>query len=269
MPADTSHPSFDQPEDTSTSIWRYLDSAKLFSLLLNRTLVYCRLDKLPDPYEGRLTRSRLAEINHIDEALSTKYEKPIRIMPGIDDLIRRTAFVNCWCLQNCESHAQWRIYSGTQDGAAIKTTYSKLVDKLSNEDLVGLIRYIDYENDNMNSNNLLELAMHKRDVFEYESEVRIVRWGTSTAKYFYSSGNPPQIIDVPVDLEDLIDEIVISPYAPNWYFEVVSRLVELCDLKIPIVWSSMRAEPPEVYNPVSPERERLIRELTGGSINEA
>lgn len=265
MSADTAHPVFDQPEDTSMSVWRYLNTAKLLSLLLTRTLVYCRLDELPDPFEGRVTRSHLAWLAKIEEAINAKSETPAQRLPGMDSLIRSTVFVNCWCLQNTESQAQWRIYSGTEDGAAMKTTYSKLVNTLSNKDFVGLVRYIDYENDEIGSTNILALAMHKRDVFEYEHEVRIVRWGMSTDEECDNSGALPQVIDVPVDLEDMLDEIVLSPYAPSWYYDAVARLVEQCDLGIPVVWSSMRAEPPEDYNPVSPEREKLFRQITGSS----
>ncbi|MEE9130335.1 MAG: DUF2971 domain-containing protein [Phycisphaerales bacterium] len=269
MSADTTHPVFDQPEDTSISVWRYLNTAKLLSLLLTRTLVYCRLDELPDPFEGRFTRRRLAKLAQIEEAINAQSETPARRLPGFDSLIRCTAFVNCWCLQNAESHAQWRIYSGTEDGAAIKTSYSKLVDNLSSKDLLGLIRYIDYENDEITSNNLLALAMHKRNVFEYEREVRIVRWGMATGEEYDSSGHLPQIIDVPVDLEEMLDEIVISPYAPNWYYDVVAQFVKQCGLRIPVVWSSMRAEPPEDYNPVSHEREKLIQQITANSSTRA
>lgn len=269
MSADTTHPVFDQPEDTSISVWRYLNTAKLLSLLLTRELVYCRLDELPDPFEGRITRSRVARIVQAEEAIEAQDEAPAQCLPGLASFLRRTAFVNCWCLQNAESHAQWCIYSGTGDGAAIKTSYSKLVDTLSNKDLVGLVRYIDYEHDEIDSANLLALAMHKRDVFEYEREVRIVRWGTSTDDECDSSGDLPQVIDVPVDLEEMLDAIVISPYAPTWYYDVVARLVEQCGLRIPVVPSSMRAEPPEDYNPVSHKREKLFRQLTANSSTEA
>lgn len=265
MSADTSHTVFDQPEDTSISVWRYLNTAKLLSLLLTHKLVYCRLDELPDPFEGRFTRRRLARIAKFEEAINAQSETPARRLPGFDSIVRQTVFVNCWCLQNAESEAQWRIYSGAGDGAAMKTTYSKLVDALSTKDFVGLVRYIDYENDEIDSSNLLALAMHKRDVFEYEHEVRIVRWSMSTGEEHDSSCNLGQIIDVDVDLEEMLDEIVISPYAPNWYYDVVARLVDQSGLRIPVVWSSMRAEPAEGYNPVPHQREEMFRQITASS----
>ena len=48
------HPSF-QPIGKRTKIWRYMDFAKFVSFLSKRSLYFCRVDKLGDPFEGTLS----------------------------------------------------------------------------------------------------------------------------------------------------------------------------------------------------------------------
>jgi hypothetical protein len=59
------HPSFRQPKDPSVLVWRYMDLAKLLSLLSLQKLYLRRLDLLPDKYEGvypRRVRQVLAKV---------------------------------------------------------------------------------------------------------------------------------------------------------------------------------------------------------------
>ncbi|MFN8224152.1 MAG: hypothetical protein U0R50_13000 [Gaiellales bacterium] len=50
---DATHPVFNAPPD-DTVVWRYIDLAKLISLLDHRALYFARADTLGDPHEGAL-----------------------------------------------------------------------------------------------------------------------------------------------------------------------------------------------------------------------
>jgi hypothetical protein len=56
---------FREPDDPDITIWRYIDLAKLLSLLSSSTLWFSRADRLGDPHEGSLgaaTRRALLEV---------------------------------------------------------------------------------------------------------------------------------------------------------------------------------------------------------------
>ena len=52
MPAQSNHPVFEAPSDTSIKLWRYMDFTKFVSLLDSNSLFFSRADLLGDPYEG-------------------------------------------------------------------------------------------------------------------------------------------------------------------------------------------------------------------------
>lgn len=45
-----SHPCFPQQRDANVKVWRYMDLAKLISLIQSRRLYLARLDQLADPF---------------------------------------------------------------------------------------------------------------------------------------------------------------------------------------------------------------------------
>src|SRR3979490_1899645 len=54
MPA-RDHPSFRQARNPNATIWRYTRYDKVVSMLLTKSLCFCRTDKFADPLEGRYT----------------------------------------------------------------------------------------------------------------------------------------------------------------------------------------------------------------------
>ena len=42
--------------------------------------------------------------------------------------------------------------------------------------MVGMVSYIDYESETFSDDNVLNYVIHKRRSFEYEKEVRAMRW---------------------------------------------------------------------------------------------
>lgn len=50
------HPVFTPPSDRDTGVWRYMDFAKLVSLLATQALFFARAESLNDPFEGSYPR---------------------------------------------------------------------------------------------------------------------------------------------------------------------------------------------------------------------
>lgn len=231
-----SKPLFPQPSDFSTKVWRYLDLAKAVSLLQTGELFFCRLDSFSDQHEGAITRPMSHSVVKMAAGLGS---------PDTAEMLtigrrctRKLVYANCWHLNPTESEAMWQLYSPNNQGIAIQTTYQKLASGFLNSgnSLIGMVTYIDYELDRFTMNNFLEAFMHKRQAFSHEQEVRMLihRFdqlpNQPTLEEFRNCEAKldvqPRNISIPWNLEDNVERIVVNPYAPRWYFDMVRKLVE-------------------------------------------
>ncbi len=239
------HECFEQPKRRESRVWRYMDVAKLVSLLQTRSLYLSRIDRLHDPYEGRIGR-------HVHDTLAAAVVMDPRLQIFIDSIpdtekFVRCYFVNCWCLQEHESDALWRIYGGLQNaGIAIRSTYGELVRQLPSTDFIGLVKYLDYGAVGFSLGNVLNQVMHKRTQFSYENEVRIVRAPSEfiidRESHRVNLENVPLGVPCEIDPNKLIEAIVTSPYMDDWLVEVIRRLVEKYELIVPVEISSMKQD---------------------------
>src|ERR1035437_9360248 len=129
MPYEPNHPVFTLPQGGDQTIWRYIDLAKLVSLLKDRALYLSRADLLGDPYEGSTTRlvveSRRAEFQEMG--------KPefFVLLTDVNRDSRLDTYVNCWHLSPHESAAMWSQYAKQGVGVAIKATVPRLTKNLT------------------------------------------------------------------------------------------------------------------------------------------
>jgi len=109
----TTHPSFQQPSDTTMPVWRYLSLAKLISFLSDRALYFARSDLLGDPHEGTITVHNAANI-------MTQFCDPLQpdLIVKVRKMWRLFTYVSCWHLNNIESEAMWKLYCPSNDGVA-------------------------------------------------------------------------------------------------------------------------------------------------------
>src|SRR5437899_324697 len=110
--------SFDAPEP-GQHLWRYVDFARCMSLIETQSLYFCRGVRLTDPWEGELC---LPLIEELREGLGKDYESEI-------ESIRRTRkeiYLNCWHLNEHQSMAMWKLYTKSDEGIAVLTTFDRL-----------------------------------------------------------------------------------------------------------------------------------------------
>ena len=225
-------PSFD------TTLWRYMDFAKLVSLLEDRALFFARADKVGDPFEGawsdvNLTTLKLAKEeagNGNTSAAVTAWS----MIVGTARNERRFTLINCWHASEHESEAMWRLYSGLGYGLAIKTDFKSLVHSFTYRvpDIVAEVDYISYETDLMPW-SMQAPFLHKRMGFAHEREVRaIIRCHNykptdqdDVQQIDYSSDACEVGIPFAVDPADLIHEVVVSPYSEPWMLDLVRSVV--------------------------------------------
>lgn len=253
------------PSNKSVVLWRYLDLAKLVALLSDRKLHLARADVFPDRHEGSIT-------NGMMEALKRQFAdraEPSKQLSEFRKLMKESIFISCWCKEP-ESEAMWKLYCRDNYGVAITVVYQDIeVSFVTQNGLyIAPVQYLDYQTQGFPQDNLLYPFFHKRPAFAYEEEVRIAKWcsehlpgkrvrdHTPTEEeerldeYELKHGEELKVergtgILLEFDVETLIRNIVVHPYAPEWYFKAVKLVIEKFTpvLGEKVEWSSLRTEP--------------------------
>ncbi|MFT3838874.1 MAG: DUF2971 domain-containing protein [Myxococcaceae bacterium] len=183
-----------EPRDLNATLWRFMDFTKYVAMLREGALYFTRADQLPDPYEGRREAGRLLQ------------------EPQEDDRLHRSVFLSCWHQNEKESAAMWRIYLGSDEGVAIKTSVEQLRHSLAATPVrlhVGKVAYLDEPPER----DELDPFFTKRQSFDYERELRVLwrseRESDERGRY------------LPADLEALVSQVVVPPGASHWFEDLV------------------------------------------------
>ena len=220
------HPEFEEPQDEEIKIWRYLDFTKFVSYLNKKALFFTRADKLDDRFEGKFTD---ADINRWKDVLKIKRRtEKIEILNGF----RKVINISSWHINECESAAMWQ------------STFKRLKDSFKvnkvDEIYIGFVKYIDYEKDSIPDGNIFNPFLYKRKSFEHEKELRAIIMKFALVEQ--TKGKHILYIDpewignyVKSDLSVLIENIVVSPTAPDWFAELIRSIMNkfgLTDIEI-------------------------------------
>jgi hypothetical protein len=239
----TGHPAF-HPPDRSCTLWRYMDLAKLLSLLEARSLYFPRSDTFEDPYEGTLSKAIVDAVRtqekegHLPAGMMDQYLK------NLEDR-RREMYISCWFASEHESAAMWKLYLQAPQGVAIRTTHDALVSALTPSPLsmgTTLVQYVDYRAAPIPIGNIFFPFVFKRISFEHERELRALIWALEDK-------NRPHIPNgalgaaVAIDPTVLISAIHVSPAAPKWFGELVTSLVRRYGLTCSVIHSSLYERP--------------------------
>jgi len=215
-----------RPPKENVTVWRYINFIKFFDMIDSEELFFCRVDQLDDPFEGKF---RLKD-----------YEETRSIWQN-EETIRKHYFVNCWHINEFQSDAMWRIYLDTKNGIAIKSNFENIVKSLEptlDDIQISTIRYIDNNNvsfsDLRKENEILDgwasinQFTYKRISFEHEKELRLYYVDTPipTVSKSVETRNPIDFKKIGINLDSLISEIVIAPFADPWFLDLIHRLLE-------------------------------------------
>lgn len=227
-----------------SSIWRYMDLAKLIALFSDQALHFARCDQLDDPFEGAIGST---ERKHIwDDHYRKFFEQAIRNPPegfefklsdaelaelaeqverAMDNFGRSSGrhlqrcYVSCWHENLGESEALWQLYGrDMQRAVAVRTTVDSLNQALSDDPWIqiGRVSYIDYRR---RFAKVQAPYFFKRLSFQHEKEIRAVHRDHDT------SSPLPWGISLPVDVSVLVEAVHITPQAPAWYAGVVADVL--------------------------------------------
>ncbi len=238
------HPSFTPPPPNAV-LWRYLDFTKFVSLLDRNALFFARADRLGDPFEG--SYSKLNKVLRPAIYGDSLPPATIQAFSNFTKEARRFTLVNCWHCSDYESAAMWKLYSRERDGIAIKTDFKAMKDSLTCHEsvYVGTVRYVDYENTFIDESNIFSAYLSKRKSFEHESEVRALIQDIPSSDGAVDLSRDIHEIGtyLSVNISALIKEVVIAPYAEDWFIELVQSVSNRYGLEAPIRKSSLSETP--------------------------
>ncbi len=247
----------DKRPDLSTPLWRYMDFAKFVALLEHRAIYFARADRLGDKFEGA---SGIAERRPKWEAFYLDiFRESIRTAPGatesappveevesqatrllrefnaIAEQDRLRTFVSCWHANSVESEALWRLYCPPPTvGVAIRTDVTALKESLGDDpDIeIGRVQYVDFRK---SFAGIHDRIFWKRKSLSHEAEVRAV------IQRFEPQDLPG--LSVAADLPRLMQAVVPSPFAPEWFTALLKATMVRFEVEAPIFKSELLSEP--------------------------
>jgi hypothetical protein len=238
------NPSFEQPEDETLKLWRYMDFTKFISLLETRKLFFSRSDMFDDRFEGSSTKLNVQIRSDLIEKTGED------IIGDILQHLRKYVAINCWHENEHESAAMWLLYLKSNEGIVILSDWRRLKQSIIDNRTVhiGRVKYIDYETEKILFSHRLSNYLYKRKSFEHEKEVRAIVSDVPKPE------NPELIFDssvetinggvsVSVSLEVLIRKVYIAPTAPQWFFELVTSVVRTYGFNFEVIKSSIDSDP--------------------------
>lgn len=230
MTDDNYHPSFLQPDYENIKVWRYMDFAKFVSMIKSKSLFLNRVDSYPeDPIEGTIPENNKEISKHMHPYIDTFYIQNVQS----NEELRKRAFVNCWHMNDYESIAMWKLYTNTIESVTIETTYSKLKSILPEDFFIGLVEYIDYKKETINTLHTPTPFMYKGKEYIHESEVRILNMEVKSEggqyKFNEKELKTHKFIEN-LDINDLINKIYVHPKSQEWFFELVKEICSTCGI---------------------------------------
>lgn len=212
--------SFMTPDDMN--IARYINFTELIDLLETQELHFTNSRCFEDGYEGEIPTNFFNGWSHESK------KDYLNLINSIKDI--RNVYVNCWNKFESESYALWKIYTNPKNGICIKTTAGRLRSSLKNSDIrIYKVKYIDsykemitktepayyYREDSRLSINTRIMETLKFKPYDYENEIRAiyVDYSRDFCKRFK------------VNLNLLIENIFVSPFAPDWFYSLVEKII--------------------------------------------
>jgi hypothetical protein len=251
-------PSLPLPSDDQ-QVWRYLDFAKFVAMLDSSELYLARADTFVDPFELAIPRLDVAAAReaaltllrggaaaregviaylayHGERAADDLRELPDeRLGRELLRLTNHSLYVSCWHMNDDESAAMWTVYLNGREGVALQTTVGALRAELDAGSAdtpvyVGAITYLDYQRQSWGQYRPFNAVMHKRRSFAHEQELRAVvvrpTWSELADYAEHPDRLPSQTgVGIPVNLDRLIQRVVVSPRAREWYVNLVASML--------------------------------------------
>lgn len=254
-------PTKEEPENIFMYIFIQIYNAVMYNLgtinAENSNLIRDYTQKLTEAYVNKDYDKIRNILFNIDECESF-------VNRNIKEFYRNNTFVSCWHIADTESDAMWKVYSN-KNGIAIKTNIGKLeqyldfsvIEKEGYEAVMNRIIYEDKNKlfNNVNNKTGSELISTGKDdpsyfffikkhCYSYENELRVLFFKRPNSissnkdnslklNYIHKLEeinpiNKKNIFNIKIkaDLTEFIDEIIVSPFVPDYYLTTLYCLFE-------------------------------------------
>ncbi len=241
--------------EENLKISRYLDLTKFLDFVEFNRLYFRQVDKYDDVLEGCFPK----QIYELAKGITVTGADGIPHNNGIIEQTkfrRKSNYVSCWTLSNPENMGMWNVYGG-KNGLAIQTRVSILQSELEAAPSkytdethtlmrlepiklkVSSIRYINHSNvdpDNLKLELIKNPILLKNIGYSYENEIRFI-YDTVTPTLHQRLGDG---FCLNVDANKIIEKILVSPAADEWFFELIKSVLSKYDLDNRVFWSDLR-----------------------------
>jgi hypothetical protein len=227
------------PDDEDVAIWRFMNMEKFRDLMATGELYFCRADLFEnDKREGLPPEQYLPALLGLNPLLLSD-RQTLNHHLGSFAQFRESFYISCWHFFRSETDAMWKEFGA--DGVAICSRYRLLksaLDAMSDRAFFGLVRY---GHKHLSGVNLFSFIMTKRAGYEDEKEVRATLWimdphaGINRHFDMANRAHPLPLEPPPdrvlkghrrkVDLQGLVTEIVVTPWASPETLDEVNQLV--------------------------------------------
>jgi hypothetical protein len=251
------HPSFIEPKPETARLWRYMDLAQFLSILEKEALFFPSVATLAtaDPYEGEPLPAKY-------RAAEARGPEDLRTFRLYCEIFKRLNFYNSWHMNDGESGAMWKLYLKGSQGLAIQSTVARVKASFQNTVThtvyMALVEYIDYDTFTPPSTLFGSSDyMYKRCAFRHEQEVRLGTYNYDIRPEFIDRAGLIKVLNPRVPLADillhperkgvyvsanisaLIERVVVYPFAPIWFSDLVTALSKRLGYAFEIVPSEM------------------------------
>ena len=213
-------------------IWRYMDLPKFLDLVTSEELFFANSSTLSDKYEGELPLGNLKTLKraYMRDKDYSEYQAQEAANMAIEVArdVKSNTLINCWSMNTIESFALWKIYLGSAgSGVGIRTNVKALRKSLSQTDIdieMGEVSYRNYL-ENINKSYIMT---RKSPFYKYEQELRLLIDEVEVGKdekgeKMIIENKHPVGLKVPINVNELIQEIYISPFMGDWFEEMLRK----------------------------------------------
>ena len=198
-----------------------MDLDKFLSMLVTNKLYVARKENFSniDNQECSLPLKRLFAIQCVGDNVTTHdISSRSRFCKNLFEEYKESKklLTSCWSLRETDNYLMWKSYT-SGIAVCIKTTIEQFIESIQTNDyqvICGKIEYGGYR-----SNNIEDLLFSKRPYYSNEEEFRF---------YFYREGNgyDSDHIFLPISIENMIYEVVLSPFILPTSADYIIRILE-------------------------------------------
>ena len=216
----------DKSLDEGLRLWRYMDLARLVSLLETKAIWLARADTFRDKHEGRFPDEMRTLMEKAYEGFRVDDPSPVKDASDFQDYMLKNTFISCWHKNIDENMAMWEIYGRDTNAIAVQTTVARVRDGTDSSKLDGyslLLRPVAYKRaeDVPGVLRYEDCFFRKRPHFSFEQEVRI---SLDTYSRANPAKNTPYGHQLRCSIKTLIESIYVHPDSADWFVDAVNSI---------------------------------------------